>query len=365
MKKTYIIVSILLLITLLVVPLAFILLRTNSETLNVSTNSQSVEDTVEVDPFHSSIYYVHLNNVHFLHEDNSIKLTDFPESEDWNFTEITRFGDKLGFGVCATELNNFGCEIMLVNINTQELVTIFSLTPDDLLENLTFHSENTYAFDYFRNGNSWILELHSNGTRSQLHNIEFDGYGRNRSINDADYLSFSPEGNHLLQIATDSPRSQVDFNTYIYDVDTREQNVVSNATHPTWATNDSIIFKNYPDGGLSSYNIENSSTQAVDESASALIIERVGNLILYLAGGVINSVGNDSITNLNDGAVYKFRGYDNLVVYQITEPCLGPDCLGRNSDYQLSEYLIMDTLTGELLDLEIPKDTVLFHKGMF
>lgn len=182
--------------------------------------------------------------------------------------------NSLGFSKCEIVLYNYGCGIYILNLEENTLIEKLKFRSTDIIQKLSFYTINKFAYYYIEESdiaqNKFILTLNDNREETIIENFTFEGFGRGGFEEDSEELSFSSDGQYLLNIWTSSPRSLNDFNTYIYNLSTLKRDVIEHSTQSKWLNNNEIIYRVYgkptqeENGYLNIYNVDSKLSSRID-----------------------------------------------------------------------------------------------------
>ncbi len=174
--------------------------------------------------------------------------------------------NKIAFSKCSTQAEHSNCGIYLLDLQAKQIIE--QETWDTNIQPQAFDWHTTELFAYLITfDEKWQLYLNTKDSLKILEDLE-GFFGRGGANIDSNKIRFSPDGEHVMQISTGSPRDPFDFNIYIYQVSTDEKFTISNASQPAWMDNERIVYKQTlaeahleneaaRDEGLYIYNIVN------------------------------------------------------------------------------------------------------------
>ncbi|MBI2448373.1 hypothetical protein HYV44_02320 [Candidatus Microgenomates bacterium] len=194
------------------------------------------------------------------------------KADDWLFQEssaptllyrdIAVLDDnKIGFSYCQKEGGERPCGLYTFDVKTKKITLAKDPGPNLTIGQAAWYSADKLAY-FLENDkeNKSSLILARGGELATLDEINGPALGRGGFDEDSVKMAFSPDGVHLLQIATNSRRDGSDFNTYVYDTMTGKKIIINGATQPEWLNNDTIVYRNQRDGGgIYQFNIKTSA----------------------------------------------------------------------------------------------------------
>lgn len=331
------------------------------------------------------------NNKFFYVKDNNIwardlatglskQLTNYPKNNTPSYDEnsaptpyisinnIFNINDiNISFSSCAVFTGDFGCGIYMLDLKTLAIKEMLKLNKDSLLLDVGFFSIDKFAYLYSEDSDlvehdNWIFAIYHNG-EIKLLDYPYTAFGRGFHPEDTKKISFSKDGNFVLQIATDSPIAMFDFNTYLYDLKNDKKIIIPNSTQPSWLNDTQIIYKGFDaklniGTGLYIYDtVSDESSKITDISATGgfpnvlkdnrIIYKDKGDIWLYdfnikesrklLISATVFSVIND----------VKFSYVDVI-------PCNGKEnCGGLMGNYEYGKEKVFDIQKMESMDLNI------------
>lgn len=343
--------------------------RSGDNNLNLANENKS-----------DKFFYIKDNNIwaENLSTGTSEQLTNYPKNKNYSpsydengaqipsrsIRNIHFINDEtVGFDICEVVSGDFGCSINVLNLKSKSITQKAKLDKNSSIIDLGFSDQNKFAFIYVRSGNEWVFALNENGQGKELFKLNFEGYGRGGFYYDSQKIDFSEDGNFVLQIATSSPISMFDFNTYLYDLKNDKKIIIPNSTQPSWLNDTQIIYTGFDSKlniGLGLYiydTVLEESHKITDVSDNAgfpnvlkdnrIIYKDKGDIWLYdfntkesrklLASATVFSVIND----------VKFS-------YVEVIPCNGKEyCGGLMGDYEYGKEKVFDIQKMESMDLNI------------
>ncbi|MCA9379240.1 hypothetical protein KC640_02320 [Candidatus Dojkabacteria bacterium] len=243
--------------------------QTSTEQSTTVGTTESSTSTTTAAASVDTIYYVKSNNIFAFNyvANNETQLTNFV-STDTDYVNIGNIqqinSQTLGFSKCVTVTGDFGCGIFTLNLNNNSVTEVKHLTSDKMILDLRFDTASRFA--YLAENTAVRSLILNSGSDQGLEDIAVQPYGRGGFEADAQYMQFSPDHNKLLQISTSSARSSMDFNTYVYNLNTIGQPpvILANSTHPAWLNNNHVLYVGYQQSagsqGFKVFNITSSSS---------------------------------------------------------------------------------------------------------
>ena len=323
--------------------------------------------TEKSDSIQNKVFYTEDTNI-FAYDIESKKiyqLTSYPENESFSpaydesgkqkpniLIQNIRVIDEnnLGFGKCEIITGDFGCGIYVLNLKTNLITEKKKLDSDMLLLASDWHSSNTFSY-LVTADEKWQVYLNTKDDHRILEDLIIDKYGRGGHIEDSEKIRFSPDGKYVLQISTSSPRNSLDFNIYVYGVNSDVKKVIQNATQPEWVNNNEIVYRKYEKegDGLYIYNLESQTQrklQSVDRESYNPEVLLGDNKILYenipeKQVWLHDLTTNDSVL-IADLALTPVWLNANKIIFSEIEMCNGKEGCGGMVDYEIKNIVVYD-----------------------
>lgn len=172
--------------------------------------------------------------------------------------------NKLGYYIYGTSQSR----IFYYNLATKKKVLAKKVSGGIL--QMGWHNSKVYAHITEKELSNyqfrWTLYLVANNKTKKIKSWKGGVYGRGGYYEDSDKLQFSPDGKKIMHIKTGSIRDISDYNVYIFNRLGKLTNKIKNATHPTWVTNNRIIYRRYEAGCLYSYNLKTKKSKKLNNT---------------------------------------------------------------------------------------------------
>lgn len=319
--------------------------KTETEEVKYTDTATSLGGMVE-----NKVFYVGDGGLYSYDVVSESKVKLFATDDNDQFVRISVIDeDTLGYGKCRIVTNNFDCGLYLYNLGTKKVTLVKQFTPTEHLRDNAFYSTNRFAYLVEESAGDkihWQIGFSDNEKESFLEDITGNVYGRGGFIEDSFVMEFSPDGKSLMQIATASVRnSSDDFNVYIYNLSSGTQQVILNATHPTWLDDDTIVYRKYQKEGLYIYDLlARSSTQIegiLGDVYYPVILPGTGKMLYStdpVAGVYVYDFNTKLAKKVTNDAVRPLWVTSNVIVYSSVESC-GENC----GPEQVFNYLSVDS----------------------
>ncbi|HKZ34391.1 MAG TPA: hypothetical protein VJ179_00790, partial [Patescibacteria group bacterium] len=261
-----------------------------------------------------------------------IGTTDFVSYKGLRLLDDT----TLGFGRCNIKTGDFGCALYLLDLTNGQETKVKGFDAKTLLDSLDFLSPKTYAY-LTTTDTAWQLFVTEDGTVSTLEDLPQSLGGRGGFLEDANMMRFSPNGKSLMHISTASPRNITDFTVHIYDLASGKNQVVENATQPSWLDDTHIVYRNYSGSGsdgLYVYDVSAKTSTKIQGSTKSSyhpeVLKGTRNVISYEYDTKevrIYDLEKRTQTTVATQALSGFWVTPTLVSYTKTQPC-SDECMG-------------------------------------
>jgi len=341
-----------------------------------STNNDNVDLTSD------KLFYSKNNNVFELdiNTQKEIQVSNYPQNKDSypyydkNGKEIPNITigtirvidpNTIGYAMCAIVGGDLGCGIYSIDLNTKNITLLKKFDKNIELMDVGFYSTSRFAYLTIYNNqkpasNTWVFTLYDNGKEKTLQNIKIGAYGRDGSPDDSQKIRFSKDGLYLLEIATASPIAIFDSNVYIYNLNNNTNEVITNATEPSWILGDQIIYKKYNSKGKGLYiydfNTQQDKVIVSDENADNPNVLGGGTFIYNIGPNVwlynIDQSGGIQRNIITDGnnAVWVS---DSKIVYQQIEICKpNESCDPRGGNIKVKDVAIYNLFNKTITPLD-------------
>lgn len=183
---------------------------------------------------------------------------------------------------------NTSCRLMEFDLGSQQEKEIKALDPQARLIQIAWDKEDRYAYlieQRLGNDLTWQLYLSENGQEKLLYDNQSVFRTKRSPFNEDDsQLSFSPQGDHLLHIRTESIRSPSDFVTYVFSLSSDHIQLIEPSTMPRWLTDDIIVYRDYIENTINLWYLENEFIKKIDPigpGAYGLNVLKLGNDLAY------------------------------------------------------------------------------------
>lgn len=212
-----------------------------------SSDSSSVMENVPTS-LKDKIFYTDSFNIYIATKDGSdqVKLTDYKKIQGIKIEEVELIDEKnLGFSRCKRTSGNYECQILTVNLETQDVKTVKEINNDLLLMQLTWANNEQYAYTVLNNNlNKLSIKYVNRQDEKEIVEIEIFETGRREFIEDDMQLKFSPNHDRIYYINT-SAGTGFNFSINVYDLEGNLLDQIEDATMPVWKDNNKIIYRRY------------------------------------------------------------------------------------------------------------------------
>jgi hypothetical protein len=334
-------------LTVLVIGLVFVVLRlskvkipggplkgpTPEPTSLISTPIPKIESQTK-----NKIFFVENKNVFVIEKtgENKVRITNFPETDFGHPQSLQVIDDEyLGFYKCDTETGNFNCGIYQVSVVSKQPEKLIKEDPDKLMLQLGWFDKKTFAYTVESSQTGvWSIFLYKDENKTTIEEIPAAVYGRGGFVEDSSKISFSPDGSKILQIATSNPRSPMDFNVHVYDLEGNELAKIDNSTQPAWLDDKNIIFRRSGEGlyffDLST-KIEKKIEGASDNALEPKVLDGKSMIVYWVNEGngqvwLLDIASNKNEKLLDDASDPLWISEEEILVSE-NKAC--PDCMGR------------------------------------
>ncbi|MBN2016338.1 hypothetical protein JW766_05940 [Candidatus Dojkabacteria bacterium] len=356
----------------------FLLLKPKSEdvkkTGEVKGEFVHVEDenSLEIpDNLKDTFLYTDNYNIFKTAKDGSTKeqLTDYKHGEDIQIKDLELIdSETLGYFRCQTTGGDyFNCEILRLNFLTKEVSSVQKIEGSRQLSQLSWASKDVYAYSLQdTTSNQMLINLVNNEVTNQIASIYTERNNRKTFVEDSQQLQFSPENKRILYLNTLGNQG-FDFTLYVYDLSGTEIDRIDDATTPTWADEDTIVYRRYANidsGALyfrdisvkRSFKMRNTAFASYDPKSFN------SNLIYWEASNFGRSHIYDREKNSDEllkerTAFPIWLSQDEVILAQTREckpnECSIPNTLEFENQFRIEEFFIHNLINQEETKIDI------------
>lgn len=310
----------------------------------------------------NKIFYVNSGNIfsYDIQTKKTVQWTSYTDtSHHINLNGANVIDEKtLGFSRCATVTGDFACGLYTLNLETKSIIERKKLAKDEFLLTSGFATETKFAYLYTK-GEKWILALYDGGSVKNLEEVDIpEAYGRGGFIEDSEKIAFSPDQKYVVYVSTGSPRGNMDFNVYVYNLAENSKDIIKDATQPQWLDSGSIIYRRYmanggSENGLYVYDVKTKTSGKISGLMSSSYLP---NVLLGTKKIVYNNYpdkqvwlfekANGKNVKLSDWALDPIWVNESSVAFTSVEECSGGECDGM-SDYNVLGISVFDLKTNK------------------
>lgn len=359
---------------LIIIAVIFAYLNIKQKTENNNEDNQDVlgieeqkEDTSESSSvienipasLKDKIFYTDGFNIYQAIKDGSdqIKLTDYKKIQGVKIEEVELIDEKnLGFSRCKRTSGNYECQILTVNLETQDVKPVKEIDNDLLLMQLTWANTEQYAYTVLNNNlNKLSIKYVSRQDEKEIAEIEIFETGRREFIEDDMQLRFSPNHNRIYYINT-SAGTGFNFSINVYDLEGNLLDQIENATMPVWKDNNKLIYRRYSNsetGYLYLRDVIKKQSSNLKQSAEAAYNpEALEESVLYweasgLGKSYLYYLQRNTTILLGDSTAFPVWLSKEEIIFAKTRKCKIAECEIQNSiefdtQFVVEEYFVHD-----------------------